>query len=85
MTTTSATLAQRNRGLNGAPDYPPMVMKILTELADGDLNTLKRFYNWHSQQPQSNELNILKFSADHRKEELRVKYPITLNDARNPL
>lgn len=55
-----------------------MTEKILAELCDGDLNTLDRFYNWHSTQPLSNELEIMKWSADYRKAELRVSYPMEL-------
>ena len=74
--TTKATLAQRPRGLNGAPDYPPMTMKILAELADGDLNTLDRFYNWNATQPPD---SIFKWAADYRKAELERIYPMRLN------
>ena len=76
--TTAATLKQRPSGLNGAPDYSPMVMKILYELADGDLNTLDRFYNWHATQPEQD--SIFKWAADYRKAELKQTYPMRLSD-----
>lgn len=56
-----------------------LLQAILRKLCYADQETLARFQRWADTQPASNELEIVKWAAEYRREELRNKFERTKN------